>query len=186
VSRFICLLVWGILGPTTLSAQTVLSNPPPLDSARLELRDALTGLRDSLLAVNGAAARLQRDTRQASAASLLSRARVMRDACASSARTVEPTRKVLLATPLPEPDHAKARRALVQGLGRLATALTRCESDFAAMSREDQAETVRGYSYDRSGRVQRALQNYEARLRHFLDLVGIQLPAPGAGEAASG
>jgi hypothetical protein len=181
------LLLWGLVGPGTLSGQTVLSNPPPLDSARLGLRDALTGLRDSLLTVNGAAARLQRDIRQASAASLLSRARVMRDACAGSARTVEPTRKVLLATPLPEPDHVKARRELLQAMGRLETALTRCQSQFAAMSEEDQAETVRGYSYERSGRVQRALQNYEARVRHFLDLVGIQLPGPpGAGEAASG
>ena len=73
-------LVTAVVHP--LSAQTVIRPTPPLDSARAVLRDALLVMRDSLLTIDGAAARLQRDFRVASGPSLLSRARVMRDACA--------------------------------------------------------------------------------------------------------
>ena len=81
-----------MLGGEQLAAQTVLRSPPPLDSARASLRDAVLVLRDSLVTVDGAAARLQRDYREASGPSLLSRAQQMYEACARSGRTVPQAR----------------------------------------------------------------------------------------------
>jgi hypothetical protein len=179
--RSIWLTSLCLVSPAAVAAQTVLQTQPPLDSARLQLRDALVVFRDSLLTVNAAAVRLQRDVRQASAASLLSRARVMRSACAGSGRALGPARELVRAMPLSEAERIKPRRELVSVLDRLKGALTRCETDFAAMSQDGQAETVRGYAYNRSGRVQRVLQEYEATLRRFLDVMGMQLPAPGPG-----
>jgi hypothetical protein len=181
MKRSIGLAILCLTSPVPLAAQTVVKTEPPLDSARLELRDALVTFRDSLLTVNGAAARLQRDVRQASNASLLSRARVMRDACAGSARAVAPTRRSVQTLRFSKSERTKPRKELVSALNQLEGALTRCAADFAAMSRDGEAETVRGYSYKRSGRVQRVMQEYEASLRRFLDAVGIQLPALGAG-----
>ena len=57
-------LVLALLGGERLAAQTVLRSPPPLDSARASLRDAVLVLRDSLVTVDGAASRLQRDYRR--------------------------------------------------------------------------------------------------------------------------
>jgi hypothetical protein len=176
--RSLGLAILCLFAPLTLSAQTVLRTEPPLDSARSGLRDVLAILRDSLLAVNGAAVRLQRDVRQASNASLLSRAGVMRDACTGSGPALGVARGEVNGIRLSQADRAKSRGELVKALNRLDVALTRCETQFAAMSQEGQAETVRGYAYNRSLRIQRAMQDYEVALRRFLDLMGIQLPTP--------
>ena len=94
--RILISVLLGLLGTAPLHAQVVVQPEPPLDSTRESLRDAMLVFRDSLITVDAAAARLQRDYREASGASLLSRARVMRDACGRSARTVPPTRSALL------------------------------------------------------------------------------------------
>jgi hypothetical protein len=186
--RSVCLVILGVLSASSLPAQaTVLQPEAPLDSARAALRDAVLVLRDSLITVDGAAARLQRDFRQTSGASLLSRARVMHDACARSARAVQPTREAILAAQLSEPQRVKRRRALVNALDRLRGALSRCEVDFAAMSRPGEGETVRGYAYARSQVVQGALRKYEESLREFMAAMGIYIsPAGSTPRASSG
>jgi hypothetical protein len=51
------LVVLTALVSPPLAAQAVLRPDPPLDSARATLRDALLVLRDSLVTIDGAAAR---------------------------------------------------------------------------------------------------------------------------------
>jgi hypothetical protein len=170
-----------VLGGRGLAAQAPVMRPePPLDSARAALRDALLVLRDSLGTIDGAAARLQRDFRQTSGAALLSRARVMHDACARSVRAVAPTRKAVAAAALTEAERVKRRRELVNALDQLKNALTRCQADFAAMSRPGQGEMVRGYANDRAVRVQSALRKYEQTLHGFLGVMGIRAMPFGA------
>ncbi|HEY3012482.1 MAG TPA: hypothetical protein VGK54_00085 [Chloroflexota bacterium] len=174
------LLLMVVLVAPRLAAQTIVHPTPPLDSTRAALRDALLVLRDSLNTIDGAAARLQRDYRQASGASLLWRARAMHDACARSARTVQPTREAVLAASLSDPQRVKQRHELVGAMDRLQGVLTQCEVEFAAMSRPDQAETVRGYANDRAVRLQGALRKYEQTLQGFLGAMGIRVPPLGA------
>lgn len=187
MSRCALLLVAGLLFVPGLAAQTVMRPQPPLDSARAALRDALLVLRDSLNTIDGAAARLQRDYRQASGASLLSRARVMRDACARSVRTVGPTKQAVQAAKLSEPRRVKRRGQLIGAMNQLNGVLARCESQFASMSRRGEAETVRGYANDRAIRVQSAIRKYEQAVREFLGVMGIRVtplgstPRPSAG-----
>lgn len=71
------LLLLSLLGaaPVSLSAQAVVMPTAPLDAARTRVRDAMLVLRDSLMTINGAAARLQRDFRQTSGSVLTARAR---------------------------------------------------------------------------------------------------------------
>ena len=178
-------LFLGLLGAQPLHGQVVAQPEPPLDSARASLRDALVVLRDSLAAIDAAAARLQRDYREASAASLLSRARVMRDACGRSVRTIPTTRSALLQAKPSTDKRLRSRTELVSELDTLAGALTRCEKDFAAMSQPDQAETVRGYANDRAVRVLGALRRYETSLRNFLGVMGIRVTPLGAGPSAA-
>jgi hypothetical protein len=169
-----------------LAAQTVVRPAAPLDSARAELRDALVVFRDSLITVDGAAARLQRDFRLASAPSLLSRARTMRDACARSLQTVPTTRATLQAAKLTHPRRLQLRRELVIALDSLKDVLRYCETEFSAMSKPEQAEVVRGYGNDRATRVQAGLRSYERTLRGFLQVMGIRvlpLGVPGSPSA---
>jgi hypothetical protein len=180
VTRRTWLLLGSLICAAPASAQTVMRPDPPLDSARAAVRDAILILRDSLNTVDGAAARLQRDFRQASGASLLSRARVMRDACVRSQRTVPPTRRAVLDVEPLEPRRMKHRSELVKAMDHLSSALARCDQDFAAMSRPGQGETVRGYGNDRAIRVQSALRQYENALRGFLGVMGIKVTPLGA------
>jgi hypothetical protein len=175
VNRTAALVLLSLLGSSPLAAQAVLRPPPPLDSARAELRDALVTLRDSLVTIDGAAARLQRDYRQASAASLLSRARLMRDACDRSVRAVPSARASVHGFRLSEPVKVKQRQEVVAALDHLKAALAECDTQFTAMSQQDQAEQVRGYANARAVQVQAALRDYEHVLRQFLGAMGIRV-----------
>jgi hypothetical protein len=179
------LVVLTALVSPPLAAQAVLRPDPPLDSARATLRDALLVLRDSLVTIDGAAARLQRDYREASEASLLSRARLMHEACARSRRTVPTTRQTVQGFQLTEPVKVKRRQELVGVMDHLSQALTRCETEFAAMSQPDQGERVRGYANDRAIRMQGAVRNYEHVLREFLGPMGIRVVALGVSSGPS-
>ena len=180
MNRFCLLVLLGLLAAPPLAAQTVIRPAPPLDSARAALRDALLVLRDTLNTIDGAAARLQRDFRAASEPSLVSRARMMYQACARSGRTVPPTRRVVQGFTLNDPAKAKRRQELLGSMDQLKEALVRCETEFAAMSQPDQGERVRGYGNDRATRVQTAIRGYEMTLRDFLAVLGIRVQPLGA------
>jgi hypothetical protein len=178
-----CLRIVGVMAlliAPELRAQTVVRPAAPLDSTRVALRDAIVVLRDSLVTIDGAAARLQRDYWTASGPALVSRARVMRDACARSRRTVPPTREVVQAAELSDQNKLARRRELITALDTLKTVLGRCETDFAAMSQEGQGEQVRGYGNDRAIKVQRSLRSYELVLQSFLQLMGIRILPAGS------
>jgi hypothetical protein len=181
MKRVSALLLLGLLAARPLAGQTVIRPAPPLDSARAGLRDALLVLRDTLNTIDGAAARLQRDFRAASEPSLVSRARTMYQACARSGRTIPPTRQAVQDFNLNDPVKAKRRQELLGSMDRLKEAVVRCETEFAAMSRSDQGERVRGYGNDRAIRVQTAIRGYEMALRDFLGVMGIRVQPLGAG-----
>ena len=178
-----CLRIVGVMAlliAPELRAQTVMRPAAPLDSGRAALRDAVVVLRDSLVTIDGAAARLQRDYWTASGAALISRARLMRDACARSRRTVPPTRDVVRAAELSDQKKLARRRELVTALDTLKTVLGRCETEFAGMSQEGQGEQVRGYGNDRAIKVQRSIRTYEHVLQSFLQLMGIRILPAGS------
>jgi hypothetical protein len=175
------LAVISMLFAQTLAAQgTVVRPEPALDAGRVTLRDALLRFRDSLSSIDAAASRLQRDYRQGSTASLISRARVMREACARSIRTLPPTRQAVLAADASDEQRLRRRGEMVGALDQLQKALARCESDFAAMSRPGEGERVRGYGNDRAVRVQAALRKYEHVLGTFFSAMNIKVRPLGA------
>jgi hypothetical protein len=182
-----CLVLAALCWAVPAVAQTVIRPDPPLDSTRVVVRDALLVLRDSLNAIDAAAARLQRDFRHASGPSLLSRARVMHAACARSTRTIPSVRQAVLDAKISEPRSLEQRQELVGAMSHLGKALDRCKQEFAAMGQPGQAETVRGYGNDRAIRVQKAMRKYETALRSFFSVMGIKVmplgahPPPAAG-----
>jgi hypothetical protein len=178
--------VWLVLLLTLfardLTAQATIVRPPaPLDSARATLRDAVLVLRDSLNSIDAAAARLQRDNRAASGAALSSRARIMRDACARSFRTVPATKVVVASADASSEVRVKHQRKLLRALDQLGQGLSRCETEFAAMSKPGAAEEVRGYGNHRAARVQAELRKYAQAASGFLSVMGIKVTPLGAG-----
>jgi uncharacterized protein YukE len=180
MSRWYLVLI-GMLFAHNLSAQgTVVRPEPKLDAGRAALRDALLQFRDTLNTIDAAASRLQRDYRQASTASLLSRARVMRQACDGSVSSQPTARKAVLTAEASTELRLRRRTEMVAALDQLKKALVRCESEFAAMSKAGQGETVRGYGNERAGRVQAALRQYERALGAFFSAMGIKVTPLGA------
>jgi hypothetical protein len=176
-----CLVLTGMLFAQTLSAQgTVVRPESKLDAGRTALRDALLQFRDSLNTIDAAASRLQRDYRESSAASLISRARVMRQACARSVGGLPAARTAVLTADASTDRRVRQRTEMLAAMGQLQKALTRCDSDFATMSQAGQAERVRGYGNDRAGRVQAALRKYERALGAFLSAMDIKVTPLGA------
>jgi hypothetical protein len=174
-----CLLMLALLAAGPAAAQTVMRPDPPLDSTRAALRDALLLLRDSLMTVDGAAARLQRDYRNASGPALLSRAGVMYEACVRSGKALPPARATVQSTPLSQAHKIERRKELLVQMDLLKAALAKCESEFEAMRKPGQAETVRGYGNDRAIRLQTALRRYEKALGEYLGSMGIKVTPPG-------
>jgi hypothetical protein len=179
--RPLMLVLAMVICSRSVAAQASLVLPdPPLDSARATVRDALLQLRDSLGSVDGAAGRLQRDFRQSSEASLLSRARVMHDACARSVLAVPPARKVVVTAKLSDPRKLKLRTELLRSMDKLRGALTRCETEFAAMSRPGAGEEVRGYGNNRADQTRASIREYESALGRFFGAMGIKVRPSGA------
>lgn len=175
------LIVVAVLFSRNLAAQgTVVRPEPELDAGRMVLRDALLQFRDSLGSIDAAASRLQRDYRQSSAASLISRARVMHQACARSVRGLPAARKTVLGAEASTEGQLKRRGEMVGALDQLQKVLVRCESDFAALSRAGEGENVRGYGNDRAGRVLAALRRYEGVVGQFLSTMGIKVSPLGS------
>ena len=180
MTRLFWLLALALASAPRLTAQTVIRPAPPLDSARAAVRDALVLLSDSLGTIDAAAARLQRDYQEATATSLLFRARMIREACTRAVGMVPLTRARVLATLVSESQRVKHRRELLSALDQLKTALNHCESEFDKMSRPGQAEIVRGYGNDRAVRVQGALRSYGRTLHEFYGVMGIRVTPVGA------
>lgn len=175
------LVVAGLLATVpTLRAQTVIRPQPALDVERAALRDELLRFRDTLNTIDAAAARLQRDFRQASPDALLSRARVMSDACARSARNVKPAREAVLSADASNQRRVKSRAEMLVALDSLHRALGSCQAYFEGLSRPGQEEKVRDYGNDRATRVRSALRQYERVLAGFFSAMGIRVTPLGA------
>ena len=174
------ILLIGAWTPRLNAQGTVVLPEAPLDSARAALRDDLFTFRDSLSTIDAAAARLQRDYRQASEAILRSRARVMTEACTRSVRNVPLARRAVQVSVASNDASRQAHRELLGALDRLNLVLTRCQTEFGRLSQPGQGEEVRGYGNDRAIRIQSGLREYEGVLARYLSSMGIRSQPAGS------
>jgi hypothetical protein len=180
MKRTLILLFSLAAAPVALNAQAVVRPAGPVPAVNAQARDAMLVLRDSLMTVNGAAARLQRDFRATSAAALTSRARQIANACARSARTVAPTRKAVAAADADGPARISSRAAVLRALDSLAVEMTKCSDEFRAMALPDKGEEVRGYGNRRAEPILRALYAYDATATRFFKVWGMDVRPLGA------
>jgi hypothetical protein len=180
MTRPLLLLFSLATAPIALNAQTVVRPAGPLAAAHVPVRDAMLVLRDSLMTVNGAAARLQRDFRQTSDAALTWRAREIANACARSVRTVVPTRKALAAADARDRARMNTRAAVLRALDSLSVEMTRCSNEFGAMALPGKGEEVRGYGNRRAEPILKALYDYDATATRFFKAWGMDVRPLGA------
>jgi hypothetical protein len=172
-------LVWA---PALLAQGSVVAPERPLDPERALVRSRVLVLRDSLVTVDGAAASLQRDFRQASAHALESRARVMRDACSRSLRSLPATREAV-AKFNAEPRVKRLQSDALGSFERLQTSLALCETEFAAMSERGKGEEVRSYGNRRAEQVVASLRHYGHTMQGLLSALQINIRPLGSGKS---
>jgi hypothetical protein len=149
-----------LAGPASLSAQLVLQPEAKLTSEQMTVRTSLYRLRDTLLLVEAASARIARDLNGASDAALRSRARVMAQRCQAALVQTDSTRTVVTRGALPEPDPQKVRPNLERALTDLRTQLESCISEFNGLTDPSRSDELRGYGIGKGRKVQTAIQNY--------------------------
>ena len=89
-----------LLLPSAAHAQVITpTTRAPLSPEKAKIHTALVTLRDSLLAVQTAGGRLERDLRSSSDAVLRSRARTISAACASSSRAADSAQQTISCQP---------------------------------------------------------------------------------------
>jgi len=149
-----------VVGGPLASAQTVVQPEAKLNDVQTTVRTSLYQLRDTLLLVEAASARIARDLGNASDAALRSRALVMVDRCRAAVVQTDSTRGVVARGALPDPDPKGMRTLLDRALGDLRGQLQECITQFTSLSEPAKAEELRGYGIGRGQRVQDAIRNY--------------------------
>jgi hypothetical protein len=171
-----------LLAPSAQAQQLVTpTTRAPLTPEKAKIHASLVSLRDSLLAVQTAGGRLERDVRSSSDAVLRSRARTMSAACSSSSRAAITAEQTVAASPEPVKDPNKTRQALVASLKDLRASLDKCATDFTSYTDPAHSNELRGYGVSRSGKTDDAIQRYSVRLEKYLGVVDIVIePELGA------
>lgn len=180
MKRILLPLLMLAAAPVSLRAQTVIVPAKPLDAPRAKVRDALLVLRDSLITLNAATARLQRDYRHTSTALLSQRARTIADACARSGRVIPGTRSVVSDMPGDSKLRQRTREGLLQSMDSLNAMMGRCHAEFSAMGVPGKGEEVRGYGNRRAEPIIAALHDYDAALNSFFKVWEMDVRPLGA------
>jgi hypothetical protein len=180
--HFLSLAVALVWAPALLAQGSIVA-PERLDPERAIVRSRVLLLRDSLITVDGAAASMQRDFRQASTSALESRARVMRDACSRSLRTLPATREAIAKFNV-EPRIKYLQRDALGAIERLQASLALCETEFGAMAVRGKGEEVRDYGNRRAETVLASLRHYDGALQNLLTALQINIRPLGAGKSA--
>jgi hypothetical protein len=167
MKRLVLLMLALTIAPATLHAQTVIVPAKPLDAPRARVRNTLLMVRDSLITVNSATARLQRDYRHTSAALLTQRARTVAEACARSSRVLPSARDAISQLVSDERQLHRTREGFLQAIDSLRTAMDRCQAEFAAMAVPGKGEEVRGYGNRRAEPIIDALNGYDAAANSY-------------------
>jgi len=175
---FLALTAALVLAPAA-RAQAVVGPEKPLDATRAKVRGSLVVLRDSLLAVSVAAARLQRDYERTSTAALESRAQALQQACASAERALPATRAAIAGLASSNKGQKQSQRVTLKALDQLKPELSKCAQQFGEMSAK--GEEVRGYGVRRSEPVVKAVQEYDARSVEFAQSHDIPFRPVGVG-----
>ncbi|MBA2626399.1 MAG: hypothetical protein H0U85_00135 [Gemmatimonadales bacterium] len=169
--------------PLALQAQaTAIMPAAPLDARRLEVRNSLLVLRDTLNSISIAAARLQRDFRSTSRSALTSRARMLAAACTRSQRTVPRARAVVAAMPYGTAAQRTHRDRLLREMDSVVATVTRCATDFGSMAAPGKGEEVRGYGNRRAEPLLAALLRYDEVVNGFFTVYDIEVRPLGAGK----
>jgi hypothetical protein len=155
--------------------------PQILDSASAALREGYIATRDTLRAVSGKSALLQRDIRSSTDAMLLSRARNLEVLCTASLRQLDRSRVRLLDGEVARRAPAPRRTALDRSIIELRAALTTCASEYRSMSLPESAEAMRARGVNVALKNQVAVRSFENTAELYLLSVGIRVRPHGSG-----
>jgi hypothetical protein len=144
--------------------------------------DSYVSVRDTLRAVTGKSAILQRDLRTASDAVLLSRARSLDAACSASLRHLDRSQSNTTDNERGRRAPAPRRATLDRSFIELRAALSTCAAEYRGMSQADRpGQQMRERGVGIAIKTQLAIRNFEQAAESYLLSVGIRVRPYGSG-----
>lgn len=181
MNRTVIVTMLALCSAASLEAQATMVLPDkPLPTEHARVQDAAYVLRDTLFAVTGAAARMNRDFRETSDASLLSRAREMSLACAAAERNIATPRAAVGDTPASTRLREREKQRLLGAYDELTAATRSCVSQFQTLAEPGKGEEIRGYGNRHASTVVREIRRYESALDGYFRAMNIPNRPRGA------
>jgi hypothetical protein len=159
-----------VAGARPADAQMVVQPQAKLNPTQTSVRNELYRLRDRLLPVGAALARLPRDMRTASDASLQSRARLVTQRCSGALAGLDSVRAIIAEQPLPDPDPQGVHQELLRAMDRLRGGLTQCVQEFRGLSEPARTQELRDYGIGRGQRIENTILEYEPTVQRYFRL----------------
>lgn len=145
------------------------------------MRDSYISVRDTLRAISGKSAILQRDVRSATDAVLLSRARGLESACTAALRHLDRSRDPMLGTDSGRRAPAPRRTALDRSLLELRAVLSTCTAEYKGMGSWARVGEMRARGVNIALRNQVGIRNFEGAAETYLLSVGVKVRPYGSG-----
>lgn len=181
MKRILFVTLVALASAASLEAQATMVLPDkPLPPELERVQDAAYVLRDTLFGVTGAAARLHRDFRTTSAASLISRAREIAVACAAVERNIGTPREVLTGTATDTRLREREKQRLLGAFDELAGAAATCTSRFASLADSGKGDEIRGYGNRDASAMVDEIRDYERALDGYFRAMNIPNRPRGA------
>lgn len=175
----VCAILMGAASP--IAAQSSVVMPERLSPEQLSVRNAYLVLRDSLHAVEAGGARLVRDKRGSSDASLSSRARVISRGCVASLGLIDSARVRMMAIESDNPRVRERRSNLSDSFTELAAGLGKCQTEFTRLADPANVEELRGYGFGRAEAIREIIQHFNKMSVEYLRILGIEIRPIGSG-----
>ncbi|MGH7657968.1 MAG: hypothetical protein ACREL6_07020 [Gemmatimonadales bacterium] len=175
----VCAILMATASP--LAAQASVVMPERLSPEQVSVRNAYLVLRDSLHAVEAGGARLVRDKRGSSDASLSSRARVISRGCTAALGLVDSTRVRMMTIESAQPRVMERRSSLSSSFTELAAGLGKCQAEFTRLAEPANVEELRGYGFGRAEAIREIIQHFNKMSWEYLRILGIEVRPIGAG-----
>jgi len=177
------LLAAGLLaaaGP--LHAQAATPPDTALDAAHVVQRDAFLALRDSLVPIASASARMMSDlSPSASLPWLQSRARAMAEACARPMGPLARTREVVAKATWSKPYELNAQSKMLKAIEVFEPQLVSCQKEWKAIAADTSQDHLRTTAPHAASVLQAQVAKFQHASQNYLQYISVRLPFPVQG-----
>jgi hypothetical protein len=148
--------------------------PEKLSPTKLQARNAVSILRDSVSVATGALSSLSADITTTSSAVLVSRAATVVDRCNAVERQRKHSIEQLSVLQFTDPDELKAQQDMLKSMAQLQKPTDQCLATYVPLAKPGKGQEIRDYGNARATPIMTGFREYAAGLKAFSKGMDIQ------------